>query len=121
MRKILYCIFISGLILVSCDKDNDKSSISECNVENPIEELDWLKEVKNSLTNCTCQTSILQGLYDSKTVFYIMVTDPLCNSVFQIILWDCKGDIVKEYKPGDNDIFSSEVEFVKSIYTCTNK
>ena len=117
MRKTFYCIFICGLILISCEKS--ENSIPECNVVNPLEELDWLKDVKNSLTNCTCQISILQGKYREKTVFYIMNTDPVCNSVFHVVLWDCNGDVVKEYKPGQNDIFSSEVELVDNIYTCT--
>jgi len=117
MRKIFSCIFICGLILISCEKS--ENSIPDCNVENPLEELDWLKDVKNSLTNCTCQISILQGKYREKTVFYIMNTDPVCNSVFQVVLWDCNGNVVKEYKPGQNDIFSSEVELVDNIYTCT--
>lgn len=117
MRKIFYCIFIWGLILISCGKN--ENTIPECNVENPLEELDWLKDVKNSLTNCTCQISIIQGKYREKTVFYIMNTDPICNSVFHVVLWDCNGHVVKEYKPGQNDTFSSEVELVDSIYTCT--
>lgn len=117
MRKILSCIFICGLILLSCEKS--ENSIPACNVENPMAELDWLKEVKNSFTNCTCQFSILQGKYKERTVFYIMNTDPVCNSVFHVVLWDCNGNVVKEYKPGQNDIFASEVELVENLYTCT--
>ena len=117
MRKIFSCIFICGLILISCEKS--EKPIPDCNVENPLEELDWLKDVKNSLTNCTCQISILQGKYREKTVFYIIYTDPVCNSVFHVVLWDCNGDVIKEYKPGQNDIFNSEVELDYIIYTCT--
>jgi hypothetical protein len=117
MRKIFSCIFICGFILFSCEKS--ENSIPACSFQNPLEELDWLKEVKNSLTSCTCQISILQGKYKGKTVFYIMNTDPVCNSVFHVVLWDCNGNVVKEYKPGQNDVFSSEVELVDNIYTCT--
>jgi hypothetical protein len=117
MRKILRCIFICGFILAGCDKDKD--NIHDCSTENPLEELGWLKDVKNSLTNCTCQISIFQGKYEEKTVYYLMMNDPLCNSVFHVVLWDCNGDIVKDYKPGENDMFFSEVELVNNIYTCT--
>jgi hypothetical protein len=117
MRNILCCLFVYGLILISCEKN--EYTIPECNVENPLEELNWLKDIKNSLTNCTCQISILQGKYREKTVFYIMNTDPVCNSVFHVVLWDCNGDVLKEYKPGQNDAFSSEVELIDNIYTCT--
>jgi hypothetical protein len=118
MRKIFYFTFILGLILLSCEKN--ENTIPECNVNNPLEELDWLKDVKNSLTNCTCQISILQGKYREKTVFYIMNTDPVCNSVFHVVLWDCNGDVVKEYKPGQFDTYSKEVELIDNIYTCTD-
>jgi hypothetical protein len=117
MKKILYCIFIYAIILASCD--NDKVSIPECNVEYPLEELSWLKDVKNSLTNCSCQISIIQGEYKGKSVFYTLMNDPVCNSVFHVIIRDCNGDVVKEYKQGENDDFNNEVKFVKSIYTCT--
>jgi len=117
MRKILYWILISGFILAGCDKDKD--TIPDCNIENPLEELEWLKDVKNSLTNCSCQISIFQGKYKEKTVYYLMLNDPLCNSVFHVVLWDCNGDVVREYKPGENDLFFSEVETVNNLYTCS--
>ncbi len=119
MRTIVYCAFICGLILVSCN--NDKNTIPECNVENPLEELAWLKDVKNSLTNCTVQTSIIQGKYKGKSVFYTMTSDPLANSAFHIILWDCNGNTVKEYKTGENNVFYNEVEFSKNLFTCTKQ
>jgi hypothetical protein len=116
MKKILFYVSVCALILVSCK--NNENPIPECSVENPLEELEWLKEIKNSLNNCTCQISILQGKYRESTVFYLMITDPLCNSVFQVTLWDCNGNVVKEYKSEDADVFSSEVELINNIYTC---
>ncbi len=117
MRTILYFIFICGFVLAGCEKSKD--TIPECNVDNPIEELTWLKDVKDALTNCTCQISIFQGKYEGKTVFYLMDNDPLCNSVFHVVLWDCNGEVVREYKPGENDTFFSEVELVYNLYTCS--
>lgn len=117
MKHVYYFALICSLIAFSCEKS--ENSLPDCNVDNPLEELDWLKEVKNSLTNCTCQISILEGKYKEKTVFYIMNTDPVCNSLFHVVLWDCNGNVVKEYKPGQNDVFYSEVELVDNIYTCT--
>ena len=118
MRKFFYYILVCALFLISCEKS--ENSIPECKVENPMEELSWLKDVKNSITNCTCQISILQGKFREKTVFYVMNTDPLCNSVFHVVLWDCNGDIVKEYKPGQFDTYSKEVKSIENIYTCNN-
>jgi hypothetical protein len=116
MLKIICNIFVCALF-ISCEKS--ENSIPECKVANPIEDLTWLSDVKNSLTNCTCQISILQGKYKERTVFFIMNTDPLCNSVFHVILWDCNGNIVKEYKPGEFDNYSKEVKSLINIYTCS--
>jgi len=116
MRTGIFFFFIIILILANCNREKEDKAI--CDVVNPLEELDWLADIKNSMTNCTCDESILQGKYKDITVFYIMITDPLCNSVFHVILWDCNGNIVKEYKPGENDLFFKEVELADNIYTC---
>ena len=117
IKPILYFNFIFVMIFSCCEKD--ENTIPECNIENPIEELSWLNDVKNSLTNCTCAISIIQGEYKKKTVFYTMITDPVCNSVFNVILWDCNGQVIKEYKMGDNEAFFNEVEIVEVLYTCS--
>lgn len=76
----MYWILISGFILAGCDKDKD--AIPECNVENPIEELSWLKDVKNSLTNCSCQISM--GMQSGSTnpermIFFFSEAEPVNN------------------------------------------
>ena len=120
MKHILYSIFLIGIILTSCDKDKDKNTIPECNVEDPMQELAWLDDVKNSFTNCSCAISIIQAVYKEKTVFYAAMNDPVCNSVFHVILWDCNGNGIKEYLPGENDTFDNEVTLTKVLYTCSD-
>jgi hypothetical protein len=117
--KHIYFVVMLSLILISCEKDGD--SIPECNIQDPIEELDWLKEMKNSLTNCTCQVSIVQGTYRRKTVYYLIMNDPLCNSVFGVTILDCHGDEVKKYGVGDEMAFNREVDLVDFLYTCTDE
>jgi hypothetical protein len=119
MKQIFYCYFFFGVFFLGCDNNKDKNTIPDCKTDNPIEELDWLKDIKGSYSNCTCQISILQGKYKEKTVFYEMMTDPVCDGVFNVTLWDCNGDVVKEYKENDFSVFTDEVEFVKNLYTCS--
>jgi len=118
MRKLLYFLFLLVLVHSNCSKDN--TNIPDCTFENPIEELNWLKQVKNSLTNCSCQTSIIQGKFREETVFYTRMDDPACNSIFNVTLWDCNGDVVKEYKFGDSEVFYKEVDYVRNLYTCSD-
>ena len=88
-----------------------------CNCNNPLEDLPWLKELKASFSNCTCQISIIQATYSKQTVFYPIMNDPLCNSFQQINLFDCSGNTLKTYTTTDQ-AFSSEVTNQKILYTC---
>jgi hypothetical protein len=109
-------VFMILLIMFSCNK-SDKV----CNCTNPFEDLPWLKELKTSFTNCTCQISIFQASYKNQTVFYSFSNDPLCNgSPQEIILYDCSGTNLKTY-PTINDDFGTEVTGRKVIFTCKTK
>ena len=114
MKKI-FLIFVTFILILSCEK-NDKV----CNCNNPLEDLPWLKELKASFTNCTCQISIIQATYSKQTVFYPIMNDPLCNSYQQINLFDCSGNTLKTYTTTDQ-AFGSEVTNQKVIYTCKTK
>jgi hypothetical protein len=110
-------IFVILIIIFSCEK---KDIICNCN--NPLEDIAWLKELKASFTNCTCQISIFQASYDKQTVFYSLMNDPLCNGITQqISILDCTGAALKTYSQNDQT-FSTEVTDRKVIYSCkTNK
>jgi hypothetical protein len=109
---LIFAIFI---LLLSCEK-TDKI----CNCNNPIEDLPWLKQLKSSFTNCTCQISVFQAAYKKQTAFYQMMNDPLCDGYQQIVLLDCNGNILKSYTPNDQ-AFSDEVTNRKIIFTCKTK
>jgi len=117
MKK--YSLFFLILILVlGCEKVDKTCNCK--NLVNPVEELTWLKELKASFTNCTCQESIIQASYNKQTVFYSIMNDPLCDGVQNIILLDCAGDTLKTYT-ALNQSFYSEVTNQKEIYTCKAK
>lgn len=100
------------LFVLSCEKDR-----KNCNCNDPIEDLPWLKELKASFTNCSCQISIIQATYNKQTVFYQIMNDPLCNGYQQINLYDCAGAILKTYNVTDLTS-GGEVTDQKVIYTC---
>jgi hypothetical protein len=101
---------------MSCEKP-DKVYI--CNT--PVEDLQWLKELKASFTNCSCQMSIIQATYNGQTVFYAIMNDPVCNSINQPVnILDCSGNTIKTYDRSDQ-AFGNEVTNRKSIYVCKTK
>ena len=114
MKKLSF-VLILLVLLLSCEKKD-----TTCNCDNPLEELSWLKELKGSITNCSCQVSIIQATYQKQTVFYPIMNDPLCNSYQVIALYDCTGSTIKSYSLTDQT-FGDEVTERKTIYTCKNK
>jgi hypothetical protein len=111
MKNLVIVLAVFVLIL-SCEK-NDNT----CNCDNPLEDLQWLKDLKSSLTNCSCQTSIIQGTYKNETVFFVSPTGSECFGNLTYVLRDCNGDTVKVFGP----TFSDEVTDHKILYTCKEK
>ena len=117
MKFVNYLFILSGII-ISCT--SNEMDIPICDVDNPIEELDWLKEIKGSIAYCSCETSIYQALYNGQTVFYIACQSYCCD-MGGLTLRDCAGNIVKEIRYIDPDYDKNKVTAVKTLYTCENK
>lgn len=76
--------------------------------------------MKDSLVNCTCDVSIFEAKYNNEVVYYKMMNDPLCNSVFSVTLRNYKGEAVKIYGYQDVNIFANEVTDMEKLYTCSD-
>ena len=114
MQK-LSLIIAFMILLLSCEKNSNT-----CNCKDPINDLTWLKEVKDSFTNCSCEMSIVQATYNKQTVFYAAMTDPLCDGIYPIVLRDCKGEIVKSYESA-NQVLENELTDLQILYRCKTK
>lgn len=119
MIKHLSFFLVLGLILTACNKN--EAIIPECNVENPLEELAWLNDIKIYLDegDCVCTQSIFEGKYKEKTVFFVLLSDPLCDGIFNAALRDCNGEVVKHYGEGESNLFAEEVEITENLYECS--
>ncbi len=115
--KRKFIILITIFIIASCGKDENTNK-SVCDLTDPIEELSWLKEMKNSMTNCSCKMSIVQATYNSQTVFYTMMTDPLCDGFQTIILLDCERKTVKTITNGEISSYKAKETNMKVLYRC---
>jgi hypothetical protein len=110
---LLFCL----TCLTCCDNED---SIPTCEFSDPLEELSWLKEYKESLQDCQTETSIFQASYKGHVVFYTALTDPLINSAFAIGLWNCEGEIIKTYEYDEREEFHNEVSNIVLLYRCKN-
>lgn len=112
------CLLILLLIcFLGCSKD--KTNNKECNPENPFE-MKWMTEWIVDLQNCACTISIFQAEHEGETVFWQLMTDPLCQVVItDIAIHNCVGKeilIIANY----NDLidFQKKVSNMKIIYNC---
>jgi hypothetical protein len=112
MKKALL-ISLVIFMAVSCEKYNNT-----CDCKNPLEDLPWLKDLKDSFTNCTCRISIVQAEYNHQTVFYSILNDELCDGIPTVILKDCSGNSLKTYANGWDETFTNEVKDRRIIYSC---
>jgi hypothetical protein len=105
---------IAGLLilLLSCEKKDNV-----CNCSDPLNDLSWLKELKTSLTNCTCEMSVIQATYNDQTVFYQAMTDPLCDGIYPVVLLDCSGTTVKSYE-SMGQVPDGAITDMKVLYRC---
>ena len=84
--KTQLCIFFLLILMISCNNNKDSRV---CNVENPLEELVFLKEAVNTINviDCAGKSCITQYFYNSETVFEV-------NICGQIIVYNCYGKVI---------------------------
>ncbi|UAM97797.1 hypothetical protein K8354_16125 [Polaribacter litorisediminis] len=81
-------ILVFSLVLISCEKD-DILPTNLCEVQNPIEELAWLKEAIDEVRNdeySYYSTALCQG----ERVFFYGNCDPTAN--YASFILNCAGD-----------------------------
>ncbi|GMN10495.1 hypothetical protein MTsPCn9_33790 [Croceitalea sp. MTPC9] len=116
MKRVLFFTSIF-LILLSCENDdNDLPLIAACDVNNPIEELSWLKSQIEELKNIDSETSryfyIQIAEYKGETVFVSNNCCPFCNTVIPV--YNCEGDLLGTFF---TEIQPDEIKNAKILYS----
>lgn len=91
MKKYLFLLVCSALIF-SC---NDEERPAVCGVENPVEDLAWVKGQIQSMgfPNSVAYSYLKQANYQGETVFFFGYCDPLAN--WALIVRDCQGNRIE--------------------------
>ena len=114
MRNSFLLAFFT--LLLSCNCESEPTGPNACTSNDPINQIEWLVDLKNSITNCSCQVSILKGTYKKfKTVYFVLMNDPLCNGGGPIILYDCYGETVTTIQSSE---VNEHVTIETSLYSC---
>ena len=127
MKKfILLTLFFSATIISCTNNDNEVIADSQlevqnaCTAENPLE-LEWMQDLITEL-NCgeyACKVAILKSEYESETVFYIQMTDPVCLGFDEITLYNFTGKKVESFSiEKSREFVNSPGREVEEIFSC---
>jgi len=117
MRAIVFLLF--AIVIISCQDDREAQNTVCTDIES-IEQTPWLVELKNSITNCSCEVSIIKGEYERQTVFFVALTDPLCNGINSPSLFNCEGKVVRSFTSAaeDQKELADKVTIDTILYRC---
>ena len=93
MKKLSFTFLIGIFLLGSC---NEKDDPTPCGVENPTEDLAWLKsQIQGSQSGSLSEYAyLIQATYKGRTVFSWASCCPFCNWV--AVIQDCQGNVVED-------------------------
>jgi len=117
MRKTILLFMACSFFMACSNDDNPCENIAD----NPLEEYEWLQEVKNNMTDCLFETSIIQGTYLRQTVFFTAVTDPLFSGINTPTLYNCQGGIVRIFTMDNYQDYQNQVTINKVLYRCKDE
>lgn len=104
MKKIITLALIIAAMVSCSENDNEETANLQadiqnaCTAENPLE-LKWMQDFIAELEcgKYSCRVSIIKTTYEGETVFYKQMTDPICNGVDEIDLYNCVGEVIEEF------------------------
>ncbi len=103
MKKHIFTALTLALLMIapySCEDQleyTDATRNGVCNVDNPLEDLEWLKDLKQGiqLSMQAAGSQIIQYTYMGEPVFWVdqcyMCADGL------IMVYNCNGDVICEF------------------------
>jgi hypothetical protein len=98
MIKNVTFFLIILLLFLSCE-ENDTNTICDkvvivCNTQNPLEDLDFLKDAKDNIDRIDCgdRSSIMQYTYKSETVFEVNICSQIADA--ETLIYNCSGEVV---------------------------
>jgi hypothetical protein len=122
MKRIFLLAVVITLMAFSCEKEENCMPFGSntCAVNNPIEELEWLKaEIERREQNTSDIDKyfyIQQAEYNRQTIFIFNNCCPMCNTM--VPAYNCKGKLL--FYLGDKPEESKKIKNTKVIWKPQN-
>lgn len=100
MKKYIFITLSFAFLMVapySCEAPFENANYQVCNVENPLEELQWLKDIKQTiqLSMGPAGTQIIQYFYNGEPVFWVDMCYMCADGLIRV--YNCDGEVICEF------------------------
>jgi hypothetical protein len=92
----IFIVLMMLILTVSCSDDKNVDT-NVCTTTGSIDNVSWIAGLKKTMTNCSCEISIIKGTYEGQTVIFIALTDPLCDGIDTPTLYNCEGKEMRSF------------------------
>lgn len=103
--SLLICL---TLLSAACDNDSNNT----CSVNDPVTELDWLKEIIETYQGGTTDLTVEQATYRFKTIFIATPCCSMCDATYGIVIppvYNCKGEELEGLSADSEEIWNKKV------------
>ena len=106
-------------LAVSCNDDKNIDT-NACTTTATVDNIPWIQDLKETMTNCACEKSIIQGTYEDQPVIFIALTDPSCDGINTPTLYNCEGEIIRSFTDSavDQKELQEKVTRDSVLYRC---
>lgn len=97
MKEAIHIILFTLLFSLAPSCEYITVADKPCNVEDPLKDLEWLKEIKTAmeLNMGAAGSQIIQYTYNDSTVFWVDICAGCADNM--IVVYNCKGDEVCKF------------------------
>ena len=114
--SILLIALFTCTIFLSCNDDNEeKGTCTFCGVENPLEDLVWLKQIKEEMANDIVLKSAIYSCSYQEDKEGFIIQWAVNGYALDMKLMDCQGNLIKTCN-NSADISDAGIENIQIIY-----
>jgi hypothetical protein len=97
LKYIILMYLFSSLFFIACVDENTETTSNDqfCNVENPLEELNWLSELVEGVKDNPDKVEIYKCIYDYQEGFLIDLCVGCPDGLVEF--YDCEGNVLCEF------------------------